>query len=100
MPQASLSVRACSERLRGAPCAVAAGALVAGGGLGAYMAADDPLTDEPHGRGNATGAYTADDVILSMCNNCNSYCTIKVRVTDAENGNLLAVPVADEGEGS
>ena len=28
----------------GAGCAVAAGALVAGGGLGAYMAADDPLT--------------------------------------------------------
>lgn len=25
---------------------------------------------------------------------------VKVRVTDAENGNLLAVPVADEGEGS
>lgn len=70
----------------GAGCAVAAGALVAGGGLGAYMAADDPLTDEPHGRGNATGACAADDVILSMCNNCNSYCTIKVRVTDAADG--------------
>lgn len=70
----------------GAGCAVAAGALVAGGGLGAYMAVDDPLTDEPHGRGNATGAYAADDVILSMCNNCNSYCTIKVRVTDAADG--------------
>ena len=70
----------------GAGCAVAAGALVAGGGLGAYMVVDDPLTDEPHGRGNATGAYAADDVILSMCNNCNSYCTIKVRVTDAADG--------------
>ena len=70
----------------GAGCAVAAGAVLAGGGLGAYMATDDPLTDEPHGRGSATGAYAADDVILSMCNNCNTYCTIKVRVADAADG--------------
>lgn len=70
----------------GAGCAVAAGAVVAGGGLAAYMASDDPMTDEPHGRGTATGAYAADDVILSMCNNCNTYCTIKVRVADAADG--------------
>lgn len=35
----------------GAGCAVALGALVAGTGLGAYMASDDPMTDTPHGRG-------------------------------------------------
>ncbi|WP_080801917.1 molybdopterin dinucleotide binding domain-containing protein [Arabiibacter massiliensis] len=70
----------------GAGAAVAAGALVGGGGLAAYMAATDPMADAPHGRGDATGAYAADDVILSMCNNCNSYCTIKVRVADAADG--------------
>ena len=70
----------------GAGCAVALGALAAGTGLGAYMANDDPMTDTPHGRGTATGAYAADDVILSMCNNCNTYCTIKVRVADAADG--------------
>ena len=70
----------------GAGCAVALGALAAGTGLGAYMASDDPMTDTPHGRGSATGAYAADDVILSMCNNCNTYCTIKVRVADAADG--------------
>ena len=76
----------------GAGCAVALGALAAGTGLGAYMASDDPMTDTPHGRGSATGAYAADDVILSMCNNCNTYCTIKVRVADAADG-----PEANEG---
>ncbi|MFR9168033.1 MAG: hypothetical protein ACLVKI_05035 [Gordonibacter urolithinfaciens] len=50
------------------------------------------MTDTPHGRGTATGAYAADDVILSMCNNCNTYCTIKVRVCDAADG-----PQANEG---
>ena len=70
----------------GAGCAVALGVVAAGTGLGAYMENDDPLTDKPHGRGNATGAYAADDVILSMCNNCNTYCTIKVRVADAADG--------------
>ena len=70
----------------GAGCAVALGVVATGTGLGAYMENDDPLTDKPHGRGNATGAYAADDVILSMCNNCNTYCTIKVRVADAADG--------------
>lgn len=76
----------------GAGIAVAAGAAIDGGGLGAYMAMNDPMIDQPHGRGDATGAYAADDVILSMCNNCNSYCTIKVRVADAADG-----PQANEG---
>lgn len=76
----------------GAGCVVALGALAAGTGLGAYMASDDPMTDTPHGRGTATGAYAADDMILSMCNNCNTYCTIKVRVCDAADG-----PEANEG---
>lgn len=70
----------------GMGCAVAAGALLAGGGLGAYMATHDPLVDSPHGSGKVTGAYPADDVILSMCNNCNTYCTIKVRLCDAADG--------------
>lgn len=70
----------------GAGAAVAAGALVGGGALAGFMASTDPMTDAPHGRGDATGATPADDVILSMCNNCNSYCTIKVRVCDAADG--------------
>ncbi len=76
MPQASLSVElvrhAVSARRRRRRCAARAGALVAGGRAGGLYGSDDPLTDEPHGRGNATGAYAADDVILSMCNNCNT----------------------------
>lgn len=76
----------------GAGVAVTLGTLAAGAGLGGYMVTDNPLTDKPHGRGGATGAYAADDVILSMCNNCNTYCTIKVRVGDAADG-----PGANDG---
>ena len=78
----------------GAGCAVALGVVATGTGLGAYMENDDPLTDKPHGRGNATGAYAADDVILSMCNNCNTYCTIKVRVVGE--GEEQAAPAEPE----
>ncbi|RDB62038.1 molybdopterin dinucleotide-binding protein [Gordonibacter sp. 28C] len=74
----------------GASAAVALGALAGGAGLGAYMASNDPLTDSPHGRGRASDAYGADDVVLSMCNNCNTYCTIKVRVADAAEGAAAA----------
>lgn len=70
----------------GAGAAVALGALAGGVGLGAYMANTDPYVDSPHGTGDETDSYTADDVILSMCNNCNTYCTIKVRVADAAEG--------------
>lgn len=74
----------------GAGAAVALGALAGGIGLGTYMANADPYVDSPHGRGDETDAYTADDVILSMCNNCNTYCTIKVRVADAAEGETAA----------
>lgn len=73
----------------GAGCAVALGAIATGAGLSAYVANDNPHTDTAHGRGDATDSYTADDVILSMCNGCNTSCPIKVRVCD---------PAKDGGE--
>lgn len=36
----------------------------------------------PHGTGDDTDSYTARNVIYSMCMQCNTYCTIKVRLTD------------------
>lgn len=76
----------------GAGCAVALGAVATGVGLSAYIANDDPLADNPHGRGDATGSYNADDVILSMCNGCNTSCPIKVRVCDpADDGGEATV---------
>ena len=73
----------------GAGCAVALGAVAAGVSLTAYVANDDPHIDKAHGRGDATDSYTADDVVLSMCNGCNTSCPIKVRVCD---------PAQDGGE--
>lgn len=67
----------------GAGCAVALGAVAAGVGVGAYVTHDDPYVDSAHGRGDSTDSYTAEDVILSMCNGCNTSCPIKVRICDA-----------------
>lgn len=47
----------------------------------------DPLTQaEPHGTGEAADAYEATDLIHSMCMQCNSFCTIKVRLAEAPEG--------------
>ncbi|PMC74382.1 molybdopterin dinucleotide-binding protein [Brachybacterium sp. UMB0905] len=35
-----------------------------------------------HGTGDEDDAYGADDVIYSMCMQCNTFCTIKVRLTE------------------
>lgn len=67
----------------GAGCAVALGAVAMGAGLGLHVTHDDPYTDDAHGRGDSTDSYTAEDVILSMCNGCNTSCPIKVRICDA-----------------
>src|SRR5690625_2698982 len=34
-----------------------------------------------HGKGDADDGYSAKDVIYSMCMQCNTFCTIKVRLT-------------------
>ena len=39
--------------------------------------------ETPHGTGTDDDAYTAEDVIYTMCMQCNTYCTLKVRLTDA-----------------
>lgn len=44
----------------------------------------DPYTqDTPHGTGPLDDSYTAEDVLYSMCMQCNTFCTIKVRLTDS-----------------
>lgn len=45
---------------------------------------EDPfLEPEQHGTGSAIDAYGPEDVIYSMCMQCNTFCTIKVRLTEA-----------------
>jgi len=39
--------------------------------------------DVPHGTGDASDAYGPEDVIHTMCMQCNTFCTIKVRLADA-----------------
>ena len=39
--------------------------------------------ETPHGTGTDDDAYTAEDVIYTMCMQCNTYCTLKVRLADA-----------------
>ncbi len=62
-------------------------AAVAGIGAVGYMFKDGfghPYTEPvAHGTGGETDAYTATDVINTMCMQCNTFCTIKVRLTDA-----------------
>lgn len=67
--------------LAGAAATGAAATLVAGPVSRAF---GDPFTDPvDHGSGADTDAYTAEDVIYSMCMQCNTFCTIKVRLTGA-----------------
>ena len=45
---------------------------------------EDPFYEAvAHGTGDADDAYGPEDVIYSMCMQCNTYCTIKVRLTEA-----------------
>lgn len=47
----------------------------------------DPFTqDVPHGTGDAADTYGPEDVIHTMCMQCNSFCTIKVRLAEAPAG--------------
>lgn len=36
-----------------------------------------------HGTGDLDDSYTAEDVLYTMCMQCNTYCTIKVRLADS-----------------
>lgn len=45
---------------------------------------EDPFYEPTaHGTGPADDSYGPEDVIYSMCMQCNTFCTIKVRLTDA-----------------
>lgn len=66
----------------GGIAATAAGTAVVGGMFRDGF--EDPfLEPTAHGTGDAADAYGPEDVIYSMCMQCNTYCTIKVRLTDA-----------------
>ena len=68
--------------LGGAAATGGAAALLAGPASRAF--GDDPFTDpDDHGSGVDRDAYTAEDVIYSMCMQCNTFCTVKVRLTAA-----------------
>lgn len=63
---------------------VSAGAV--GAGLIATSMANDGFGDpiheaEAHGTGDADDSYAASDVVYTMCMNCNTYCSIKVRLS-------------------
>ena len=67
--------------LAGAAATGAAATLVAGPVSRAF---GDPFTDPvDHGSGRNSDTYSAEDVIYSMCMQCNSFCTIKVRLSAA-----------------
>lgn len=63
---------------------VSAGA-VGAGVIATTMANDgfgDPIHEAvAHGTGDADDAYAASDVVYTMCMNCNTYCSIKVRLS-------------------
>ena len=67
--------------LAGAAATGAAAMLVAGPVSRSF---GDPFTDPvDHGSGPDGDTYGAEDVIYSMCMQCNTFCTIKVRLTGA-----------------
>lgn len=45
---------------------------------------EDLWLDNPHGIGKENGEYTAANVIYSLCEQCNTHCTIKVVTTPAK----------------
>ncbi|HWJ03995.1 MAG TPA: molybdopterin-dependent oxidoreductase, partial [Verrucomicrobiae bacterium] len=67
------------------------GAVIGAGFMAAspLLAAEDSNTasvfvDEAHGTGKETMDYTAEDVIFSTCEQCNTHCTIKAVIAPAE----------------
>lgn len=61
------------------------GGVIGAGALGVMFHEGFPGRYEQkveHGTGDDDDAYTAKDVIYSMCMQCNTFCTIKVRLTD------------------
>ncbi|HHU39930.1 MAG TPA: hypothetical protein GXZ45_11710, partial [Propionibacterium sp.] len=47
----------------------------------------DPFTQATaHGTGDAADAYDPTDLVHTMCMQCNSFCTIKVRLEEAPEG--------------
>ena len=52
----------------------------------------DPFTQATdHGVGDMAEVYGADDVIHTMCMQCNTFCTIKARVVDVEGGEATSL---------
>lgn len=64
--------------------AVAASALAAA--PGAAGAGPGLWEDDPHGTGDDFEDYAATDVIYTMCQQCNTHCTIKAILTDKGSG--------------
>lgn len=63
--------------------AAAVGGVAAVGGM-FHEGFRDPFTQAvPHGTGAEADTYAAEDVIHTMCMQCNSFCTVKVRLEDA-----------------
>ncbi|OKL54405.1 molybdopterin dinucleotide-binding protein [Bowdeniella nasicola] len=44
-----------------------------------------------HGMGDLAEVYTPDEVIHTMCMQCNTFCTIKVRITPTEGGEATSL---------
>ncbi|MCI1675319.1 MAG: molybdopterin-dependent oxidoreductase [Ancrocorticia sp.] len=67
--------------------AAATAAGIAAAGYMWHEGFGNPYTQKTeHGKGDADDSYTASDVLYSMCMQCNTFCTIKVRLTDAPEG--------------
>lgn len=53
---------------------------------------EDPIREPTqHGRGDVVDTYDETDVIHSMCMQCNTFCTIKVRLVDAADTGATAL---------
>lgn len=52
----------------------------------------DPFRQETqHGMGDLAEVYSADEVIHTMCMQCNTFCTIKARITPTEGGEATSL---------
>ncbi|QGP93487.1 Tetrathionate reductase subunit A [Neomoorella glycerini] len=69
----------------------AAMALLAGGSSDTLAAGLDHLWIPPqnHGTGKATGDYGADSIIYTVCEQCNTHCTIKAVVQETSEGVMV-----------
>lgn len=74
---------------------IGTGAGVAGAAAVGVMFKDgfeDPIYEaEQHGTGDVVDTYDESDVIHTMCMQCNTFCTIKVRLVDGEGAEATAL---------